>query len=66
MSAYARMLLEAHRIAQTKRVMPLIGNLVDQWEMVPNDILGVLDEQCPAFVAAMNKVRIAADIGDND
>lgn len=56
MSAYARMLLDRLRGEQAKRVMPLIGPLLDAWDNVPNDVMSDLTEQCPEFATAMSRV----------
>lgn len=61
MSAYAKAVIEIARKEQSKRVMPLIGNLIDQWDAVPNDIRSLLVEQSPGLCAAMASVTRAME-----
>jgi len=49
------------RAAQTKRVMPLIGNLLDAWDFVANDTKDLLREDCPALVDALDEIMAAME-----
>lgn len=47
------------RLQQAARVMPLVGQLLDAWEQVPNDVRSGMAEQCPSLVGnilALNSV----------
>lgn len=46
---------------QQKRVMREIGGLLDAWDQVPNDAKGYVEECTPSFIAAMERIRKAAE-----
>jgi hypothetical protein len=48
------------RADQAKRVMPLIGPLLDAWECVPNDFRSSMDDECPKLTDYLD--RIAAEV----
>jgi hypothetical protein len=48
---------------QAKAVMPMIGQLLDAWEGIPNDIKSDLSEDCPAFVCYMDELDAAMEAG---
>lgn len=33
-----------------------IGNMLDHWEMLPNDLRGDLEAESPAFVRSLNRI----------
>lgn len=44
------------RRKQSKRVMPLIGNLIDHWECLPNDLRGDLAKEHPGFHGSVKSI----------
>ncbi len=46
---------------QRRRVMPLIGPLLDAWEGVPNDIKSDLHEHCEALHSLLNMINKAME-----
>lgn len=49
------------REAQAKAVMPLIGNLLDQWESVPNDLKDHIREIQEGFEQAIDDIQDAME-----
>jgi hypothetical protein len=49
------------RIVQAKKVMPLIGGLLDAWEDMPNDLRCEIEDQQPALSEALNKINAAME-----
>jgi hypothetical protein len=57
------------RDAQARRVMPMIGPLLDAWDGVPNDVKGMMEEHCGQLGKWLNNIEQAMcldDIGDAD
>lgn len=54
------------RVLQRRRVMPLIGGLLDAWEGTPNDVKGYIWEQAPALAVNLEKMddAMCADKSD--
>jgi hypothetical protein len=53
--------LERLRARQVKRVMKRVGPLLDEYDGLPNDVRGWIDEQAPGFIREMNKLRRAVE-----
>lgn len=53
--------LESLRKKQAKRVMPLIGPLLDAFDQLPGDIRTGLEEDASEFVECLNKVLDAME-----
>lgn len=51
--------LRVARTKQARRVMPLIGPLLDAWEEVPNDLRSLLVDQCPTLASNLSKIEDA-------
>lgn len=52
---------KAARRAKEKRALPIelhqeIGNMIDHWEQLPNDLIGQLEGECPELVRSLNKI----------
>ena len=56
--------LSKRRQEQVDRVMPLLGNLADRWEQLPNDMKDVLRLCSRAFHDAMAEVAAALEFDD--
>lgn len=54
--ATERLRLTKLRKDQAKRVMPLIGPLMDAWDGMPNDVKDYLEEQAERFTMAMHEI----------
>jgi hypothetical protein len=52
---------QALRVVQTKKVMPLIGPLLDAWEAVPNDSKDAMREGEPALCDYLDKINAAIE-----
>lgn len=52
---------ESLRMKQAKRVMPLIGPLLDEFDQLPGDIRTGLEEDASDFVECLNKVLDAME-----
>lgn len=50
------------RLQQIHRIAPLIGNLIDRWEALPNDERSDLEKQCPAFCAMIKNIIQAMEV----
>jgi hypothetical protein len=46
---------------QAKAVMPEIGALLDAWDGLPNDFQQEMEEESPALVSAINRIRAGMD-----
>jgi hypothetical protein len=55
------MSLKKLRAEQAKAVMPLIGNLLDQFESIPNDLLSSLEEEAEGLVEALREIQSAME-----
>lgn len=53
--------LQRAREAQAKKVMPLIGPLLDAWDMMPNDVNTELRESCPSLCDHLDKIAAAME-----
>lgn len=49
------------RAAQSKRVLPLIGNLLDAWDLMANDTKDALREDCPSLADALDEIMEAME-----
>lgn len=49
-------ILTALRAEQAEAVMPLIGNLLDAWGFMPNDVKGYMQEHCSSLCAALTGI----------
>lgn len=49
------------RIVQTKKVMPLIGGLLDAWEGMSNDEKGALREDNPSLCEHLDRIDAAVE-----
>jgi hypothetical protein len=45
------------RLAQAKRVMPVVGPLLDAWDGIANDVRSGLEEDAPTLVAFLDRLR---------
>ena len=52
------------RQAQARAVMPLIGQLLDAWEAVPNDLKGMIEEDATDLAEALDSINEAME-GDH-
>lgn len=57
--------LEELRAEQGKRVMPLIGPLLDALEGLPNDTRGYLEDEAPSLFDCLAAVQRAVEGDDN-
>lgn len=53
--------LSALRREQTEKVMPLIGQLIDAWDSMPNDVKGLVEEQAEPFTLTMHEIMEAME-----
>lgn len=53
--------LKRLRAAQAKAVMPLIGQLLDAWEAVPNDLKGEIEEGAADLAEALDSINEAME-----
>ena len=51
--------VEKLRAKQAKKVMPLIGPLLDAWEMLDNGTMSDLEIDAPNLCAALDKIATA-------
>ena len=51
--------VERLRAEQTKAVMPLIGPLLDAWELLDNGTKGDLEIDAPNLCAALDRIATA-------
>lgn len=58
--------LRGLRAAQTKRVMPLIGELLDAWDAVPNDLRASIEEEATDLAEALDSIRDAMEGDDSE
>lgn len=61
MGAGLKRAARAAKASQTANALPTklwqeIGNMLDHWEQLPNDLIGQLEEECPSFVRSLNKI----------
>jgi hypothetical protein len=49
------------RAAQTRKVMPLIGPLLDAWEMVDNDFKGTIRDHEPTLADYLDRINAAIE-----
>ena len=56
--------LRRRRAEQAKRVMPLIGPLLDAWEQLPNDVRSDIELAHPSLLWAMQNIVAAIEGGD--
>jgi hypothetical protein len=49
------------RAAQAKKVMPMLGPLLDAWERIPNYVRSDLCEECPTLVGHLDKLAAAME-----
>lgn len=58
-------MLEKARAVQVKQVMPLIGPLLDAWELASPDVKSTMREECPTLCDYLDKIEegMCADIG---
>lgn len=47
------------RSAQAKKVMPLVGGLIDEWEGLSNDARQLIDEEALGLAHYLNKISAA-------
>jgi hypothetical protein len=52
---------ERLREAQAVKVMPLIGQLLDAWEAVPNDLKGEIEEGATGLAEALDSINDAME-----
>jgi len=50
------------REEQTKRVMPLIGGLLDAWDGLSNDFKETMIEEAPSLVAYLDDINRAMEL----
>lgn len=53
--------LQSLRRAQAKRVMPLIGSLLDAWEGCPNDVRSDIECFVPSLYAQLQNIAKAVE-----
>lgn len=53
--------LERLRSRQSKRVMRRVGPLLDEYDGLPNDVVGWIKQQAPGFIREMNKLQRAVE-----
>ena len=66
MSLSQRIEREQLRAEQARAVMPLIGQLLDAWEGVPNDLKGEIEEGATDLAEALDSIRDAMEGDDGE
>jgi len=55
------------RVKTKRELMVLVGNAIDHWEQMPNDLKGEVNEITPAFYQAMEELWQAVEpVGEED
>ena len=68
MGAGLKRAARAAKASQTGNVLPTkvwqeIGNMLDHWEQLPNDLIGQIEEECPELVRSIDKIASSPQFG---
>jgi hypothetical protein len=61
MAADSQTTIARLRREQAKRVMPLIGPLIDAWDSLPNDVKWLIEEQAERLTLAIHEIMEAVE-----